>query len=78
MKSLGVLLAVAASLAASLACNTLLTPSPVGTIVFTSRRDGDLEIYSMDASGQNQTRLTDNPGYDQGPAWSPDGKRTDQ
>ncbi len=33
------------------------------------------EIYIMDADGSNQTRLTDWPGYDGGPFFSPDGQR---
>lgn len=32
------------------------------------------EIYIMNADGSNQTRLTDWPGYDGGPFFSPDGK----
>lgn len=44
-------------------------------IVFTSQRDGDLEIYVMDADGSNQRRLTNGAGYDGGPFFSPDGKR---
>jgi Tol biopolymer transport system component len=52
------------------------TVSPDGTtIVFTSARDGDLEIYSMDAWGRNVRRLTREPGYDGGPFFSPDGER---
>jgi TolB protein len=43
------------------------------TIVFTSARDGDLDIYTMDLDGGNVTRLTDTPGYDGGPFFSPDG-----
>ena len=43
-----------------------------GRIVFTSTRDGNLEIYVMDADGGNQERLTDNPADDSDPAWSPD------
>ncbi len=35
-----------------------------GSIVFTSLRDGDLELYRMDASGENVQRLTTSPGYD--------------
>lgn len=60
--------------------------SPDGTrILFMSTRDGDWrnerednwELYVMDADGTNQTRLTDNPGYDlaTGQAFSPDGMR---
>ena len=43
-----------------------------GRIVFTSTRDGNTEIYVMDADGGNQERLTDNPADDSDPAWSPD------
>ena len=43
-----------------------------GRIVFTSTRDGNTEIYVMDADGGNQERLTDNPAADSDPTWSPD------
>jgi Tol biopolymer transport system component len=43
-----------------------------GSIVFTSTRDGDLELYRMDADGKNVRRLTDAPGYDGGAFFSPD------
>jgi len=33
------------------------------------------EIYLMDADGGNQTRLTEWPGYDGGPFFTPDGQR---
>jgi Tol biopolymer transport system component len=52
------------------------TISPDGkTIVFTSARDGDLEIYTMNADGLNQKRLTFDKGYDGGAFFSPDGKQ---
>ena len=44
-------------------------------IVFTSLRDGNYEIYVMDADGRNQKRLTDDPRSEREPAWSPDGQR---
>ncbi|HEX4899535.1 MAG TPA: hypothetical protein VFV61_03335 [Pyrinomonadaceae bacterium] len=44
-------------------------------IVFTSTRDGDLDIYSMDANGRNVRRLTNEIGYDGGPFYSRDGKQ---
>jgi len=44
-------------------------------IAFMSHRDGNWEIYVMDADGNNQRNLTNNPDDDQSPAWSPDGKR---
>jgi TolB protein len=52
------------------------TVSPDGkTIVFTSVRDGDLEIYTMGVDGQGLKRLTQEPGYDGGAFFSPDGRR---
>lgn len=44
-------------------------------IVFTSDRDGDLEIYTMNADGSDQRRLTHMIGYDGGPYYSPDGTK---
>ena len=50
--------------------------SPDGQrIAFTSDRDGNREIYVMDADGGNPTRLTQNDGDDVDPTWSPDGQR---
>jgi Tol biopolymer transport system component len=43
-------------------------------IVFTSSRDGDLEIYTMNPDGSGVKRLTHQLGYDGGPFFSPDGK----
>lgn len=52
------------------------TVSPLGDkIVFTSMRDGDLEIYTMNTDGSNVKRLTESLGYDGGAFFSPDGKR---
>jgi TolB protein len=49
--------------------------SPDGkTIVFTSMRAGDLDIYTMDADGAGTKRLTFEKGYDGGPFFSWDGK----
>ena len=44
-------------------------------IVFTSTRNGDLDIYTMDADGSNVKQLTHELGYDGGPFWSYDGKK---
>lgn len=44
-----------------------------GRVVFHSDRDGELDIYSMNADGSNVQRLTDAAGRDFEPDWSPDG-----
>src|SRR5436190_10123706 len=46
-----------------------------GKIAFTSDRDGNREIYVMNADGTNQTRLTNNAIVDDYPAWSPNGTK---
>ncbi|HJS53078.1 MAG TPA: hypothetical protein VJ765_01000, partial [Chitinophagaceae bacterium] len=53
------------------------SPPPCTTckIVFVSARDGNNEIYTSNTDGSNITRLTNDPGYDDQPAWSPDGTR---
>ena len=45
-------------------------------IVFCSKRNGNLELYIMDADGKNVRKLTNTPNcYNGGPFFSPDGKR---
>ncbi|MBI3404118.1 MAG: PD40 domain-containing protein [Acidobacteria bacterium] len=44
-------------------------------IIFTSMRDGDLELYVMNSDGKNVRRLTHEVGYDGGAFFSADGKR---
>ena len=50
-------------------------------IAFTSNRDGHAhvkpttDIFVMDTDGGNPQRLTNTPGFDNKPSWSPDGKR---
>ena len=46
-----------------------------GRIAFVSGRDGDTEIYVMNADGSGLMQLTDNEFGDHSPAWSPDGGR---
>ncbi len=52
------------------------TVAPNGKfLVFTSTRDGDLEIYRANLDGSNLKRLTREVGYDGGPFISWDGKK---
>ena len=44
-------------------------------IAFMSHRDGNWQIYVMDADRDNQRNLSNNDFDDQSPSWSPDGKR---
>ena len=44
-------------------------------IIFTSTRDGDPELYTMNLDGTNQKRLTFQKGYDGGAFFSQDGKK---
>ena len=43
-------------------------------IVFTSTRNGNAEIYVMNADGSEEIRLTHHPGDDFDPTWSPTGE----
>ncbi|HUP86529.1 MAG TPA: hypothetical protein VM143_12745 [Acidimicrobiales bacterium] len=44
-------------------------------IAFQTKRDGNYEIYTVDADGRNPKNLTMHPGHDGEPAWSPDHTR---
>ena len=44
-------------------------------IAFSSNRDGDWDIYVMNADGSGVTQLTDNADDDRNPDWSPDGRQ---
>jgi len=46
-----------------------------GKIAFTSYRDGNLEIYIMNADGSGQTNLTGNPAGDWQLSFSSDGSK---
>jgi len=59
------------------------TPAPnkvqgintTGVLAFYSNRDGNPEIYSMNADGSGLTLLTSDPAFDDSPAISPDGRQ---
>lgn len=44
-------------------------------IAFASNRDGNWNIYMMDVDGRNPRKVTDLPGDEWYPSWSPDGRR---
>jgi TolB protein len=46
-----------------------------GKIAFVAVRDGNQEIYVMNADGSGQIRLTFTPAIDRTPSWSPDGTK---
>jgi Tol biopolymer transport system component len=70
-----------------IACSSITTPIALvrstpstaadGLIAFVSDRDGNSEIYIMNADGSHQTRLTKTLERvnDDFPAWSPDGRK---
>lgn len=54
--------------------NWLPAWSPDGSrLAFTSNRDGQPEVYVIDASGSGLRRITNHPGIDTSPTWSPQG-----
>ena len=66
--------------AAARTVNVAAPPEPEpatrgGRIAFTSQRDGNAEIYAMNADGSGLTRLTNNSAGDSHPDWSPDGRK---
>ncbi|MFN2291266.1 MAG: TolB family protein, partial [Anaerolineae bacterium] len=46
-----------------------------GQVVFHSDRDGNWEVYVINADGSWLRRITTNPTTDMNPVWSPDGLR---
>jgi TolB protein len=44
-------------------------------IAFVSKRDGNWEIYVMNADGSDQKNISNHQGFDSYPSWSPDGRR---
>lgn len=63
------------TVAASFQITCAAVELPRSLIAFQTDRDGNPEIYVMDADGSGPTRLTGHPLYDGVPAISPDGSR---
>ncbi|MBN1430831.1 MAG: serine/threonine-protein kinase [Anaerolineae bacterium] len=53
----------------------LSSPSGGNRLVFASKREGDYDLYLIDSDGENLRQITESPGEDYDPAWSPDGTR---
>jgi Tol biopolymer transport system component len=70
--SIGIAVALLAIAAASAQA---AFPGANGKIAFSSNRDGDYEIYVMNADGTGVTKLTDNAAGDYQPSWSADGAK---
>ncbi|MDX6695497.1 MAG: hypothetical protein QOF02_3100 [Blastocatellia bacterium] len=60
---------------ASQASAAVLAARSNGKIAFSTTRDGNSEIYVMNADGSSPRRLTFDASFDGDPAWSPDGTR---
>ncbi len=79
------ILAASAFIALALACGAEVEPTPtpwptpdnstVSRIAFATNRDGNWEIYVMNSDGSNPHNVTNNPGRDSHPTWSPDGSK---
>jgi Tol biopolymer transport system component len=67
--------AVVAVLALAVSPAQAAFPGQNGKIAFTALRDGNAEIYTMNADGTGQTRLTNNAATDTYPRWSADGTK---
>lgn len=62
-------------LSARTVANASIVSVAHGRIVFTSDRDGNSQIYTMNADGSGQANLTNNSTQEIFPAWSPDGRK---
>jgi len=57
--------------------NPLPAPTVAGTMVFARviEPGANYDIYVIDSDGTGLRQLTDDPGVEEGPSWSPDGQR---
>lgn len=54
-------------------CGSLGLSQPQGRLAFERTEAGNTDVYVMNVDGSGLTRLTDDPGWDGTPSWSPDG-----
>ncbi len=60
---------------ALIACKPPAPDELSGRLVFERKVDGNADVYVMAVDGSGLTRLTDSPGWDGEPSWSPDGSQ---
>ena len=77
MRTVGTSLVFGALIASALVVGPAeaTAPGANGAIIFVSTRDGNPEIYRMNADGSAQTRLTNHPAVESEPTASPGGSR---
>ena len=73
LKWCAVVLVAASAGGASAPSTHAAFPGRNGLIAFSSLRDGNYELYTMQSDASAQTRVTRDPAADIDPAWSPDG-----
>ena len=74
--ALGVVACLLAALVVNPAAPTQgANPGTNGMVVYSSDRDGNFEIYAINPDGSGDVRLTNDPGNDANPDWSPDGRK---
>ncbi|MCB0254041.1 MAG: PD40 domain-containing protein [Anaerolineae bacterium] len=54
-------------------CSGIGNTQPAGRLAFEREENDNSDVYVMNPDGTGLTRLTDDPGWDGTPAWSPDG-----
>ena len=68
-----VLVALSVVLVSAQAPEEVMSTVPAGRIAFCTDRDGNYDMYMMDANGDNQAPLKSGGGWNWNPDWSPDG-----
>ncbi|MEZ4770823.1 MAG: DPP IV N-terminal domain-containing protein [Caldilineales bacterium] len=56
-------------------CSGIGTTQTASRLAFEREENDNSDVYVMNADGSELTRLTDDPGWDGTPAWSPDGSQ---
>ena len=73
IRTLAVTVAIGSLIAAVAGGAQASFPGANGKIAFQTNRDGNAEIYTMNADGTSRVNLTRNPAEDVEPRWSSNG-----